>query len=128
TPAGSTLADAEISGIQVEMMVFSGRPNPGWTLSADEQERVRGLLAVAAPRTAKPIEGRLGYSGFNLRLQTATGQIAVWIYDGVMMAADSVGVTFYQDDRRGLERLLLETSQPHIDPALYQSISDTIPQ
>jgi hypothetical protein len=126
-PAGITLAKEEITGIQVEMMVFSGRVNPRWSLTAQEQARVHELLAQAAPGAAQPIEGQLGYTGFNLTLQTATERIMLRIYAGAMMYTDSSGATFYQDDRRGLERFLLETSKPHIDPALYQTIRETLP-
>jgi hypothetical protein len=126
-PAGIMLANDEISGIQVEMMVFSGRANPRWSLAAQEQARVHELLVKAAPRAAQPIEGQLGYTGFNLTLQTATERIMLRVYAGVIMHTDPTGVAFYQDDRRGLERFLLETSKPHIDPALYQTIRETLP-
>jgi hypothetical protein len=125
--AGIVLSNDEMSDIQVEVMVFSGRVNPRWSLTAQEQARVHELLAHAAPGAAQPIEGQLGYTGFNLTFQTATERIMLRVYDGVMSYTDSRGVTFYQDDRRGLERFLLETSRPHIDPALYQTIREALP-
>lgn len=127
SPAPSPAQD-EITGMQGELMVFSGRPNPSWPLTIEEQERVQELLAQAAPIVSPPIEGQLGYSGFLLTLHTATERRALRIYDGVIMSSNTTKTTSYRDERRGLERLLLETAQPHIDPALYQSISDTIPE
>ena len=126
-PAGITLTSDELTGIQVEMMVFSGRVNPRWSLTAQEQARVHDLLVQAAPGAGQTIEGQLGYTGFNLTFQTATERIKLWVYDGVIRYDDSKRVAFYQDDRRGLERFLLETSKPHIDPALYQTIRETLP-
>ena len=122
-----TPAQEQITGAQVEMMVFSGRPNPRWTLTTEEQERMGELLAQAAPADSQPIEGQLGYTGFNLTLQTATERRMLRIYDSVIMETSPTGITFYRDERRGLERFLLETGKPHIDPGLYQSISETIP-
>lgn len=126
-PAGVTLAKEEITGIQVELMVFSGRANPRWPLTTDEQERVHGLLAQAAPAATQPIEGQLGYSGFSLTLHTATERRMLRIYNGVIMYSGPAGAAFYQDERRGLERLLLETARPHIDPALHQTIRASLP-
>jgi hypothetical protein len=126
-PAGIVLTNDEISDIQVEAIVFSGRANPRWLLTAQEQARVHDLLAQAAPGEGQTIEGQLGYTGFNLTFQTATERIVLWVYDGVIRYDDSKRVAFYQDDRRGLERFLLETSQPHIDPTLHEMIHETGP-
>ena len=126
-PAGIVLANAEISAIQVEAMVFSGRANPRWSLTAEEQARAHELLAQAAPGAGQSIEGQLGYTGFKLTFQTTTERITLWVYDGVISYDDSKRAAFYQDDRRGLERFLLETSRPHIDPAVYETIREALP-
>jgi len=126
-PAGIVLTNDEISDIQVETIIFSGRANPRWSLTAQEQARVHDLLVQAAPGPAQTIEGQLGYTGFNLTFQTATERIKLWVYDGVIRYDDSKRVAFYQDDRRGLERFLMETSRPHIDPALHETIREALP-
>jgi hypothetical protein len=126
-PAGIVLANDEISDIQVEAIVFSGRANPRWSLTAQEQARVHDLLVQAAPGEGQTVEGQLGYTGFNLTFQTTTERIMLWVYDGVIRYDDSKRVAFYQDDRRGLERFLLETSQPHIDPIVYEMIRESLP-
>jgi hypothetical protein len=126
-PAGIVLANDEMSDIQVEAMVFSGRVNPSWALTAQEQARVHDLLVQAAPGAGQTIDGQLGYTGFNLTFQTTTERIMLWVYDGVIRYDDSKRVAFYQDDRRGLERFLLETSRPHIDPTLHEMIREALP-
>lgn len=60
--------------------------------------------------------------------QTATAQRALRIHDGVIMSSSPAGSAFYRDEQRGLERLLLETAQPHIDPALHQTIRESLPE
>lgn len=55
--------------MQVELDAYSGRPNPVWTLSAEEARALRALLAGAGAAIALPMvvpEG-LGYRGFVVR-------------------------------------------------------------
>jgi hypothetical protein len=59
----------------VELDIFSGRPNPRWTLTASEEaELLQRLLDRSVPTTSMSItDGKLGYRGFLVR---ATGDTA----------------------------------------------------
>lgn len=52
--------------MEVELDAFSGRPNPVWTVTADEAAALRALLATSGAPVPAPAEG-LGYRGFVLR-------------------------------------------------------------
>lgn len=49
--------------IDIELDVFSGRPNPRWPLQADEARELLALLADL-PAASPPVLGELGYRGF----------------------------------------------------------------
>ena len=59
---------------EVELDIFSGRPNPRWTLSpAEEAELIQRLLDRAVPLAPMTIsDGKLGYRGFLVRATGAT--------------------------------------------------------
>jgi hypothetical protein len=59
---------------EVELDIFSGRPNPRWTLSPqEEQEFLTRLLDKSVPMTSvSAVEGNLGYRGFIVRADGAT--------------------------------------------------------
>jgi hypothetical protein len=58
----------------VELDIFSGRPNPRWTLEpAEEAELVERLLDRSVPITPMNVtDGKLGYRGFLVRATGAT--------------------------------------------------------
>ena len=61
---------------EVELDIFSGRPNPRWTLNAaEEAELLQRMLDRVVPIAPSTIaDGKLGYRGFLVR---ATGSITV---------------------------------------------------
>jgi hypothetical protein len=59
----------------VRLLVFSGRPDPEWTLDPDEEMALLGKLATSRTRariTAAPPRDRLGYLGFEIDRPGAT--------------------------------------------------------
>ena len=104
--------------LTITLDIFSGLPNPTWTLSdtqvADLTARL-GALTPAAQAVAPP---PLGYRGFII--EGGTGALAgpLIVYrDGVT----GPGVT-WRDPNRDLETWLLGTA----DPPLEQSIRDMV--
>ena len=59
---------------EVELDIFSGRPNPRWTLTATEEaELLQRLLDRVVPIAPMTItDGKLGYRGFLIRATGAT--------------------------------------------------------
>lgn len=52
--------------MEVTLDVFSGRPNPSWTLSPDEEADLARRLSGLPPSEAPPAAEDLGYRGFTL--------------------------------------------------------------
>jgi len=56
--------------IEVELDVFSGRPNPRWTLDDEHAKTVLAALKAENPTTVPATApARLGYRGFILHIQ-----------------------------------------------------------
>jgi hypothetical protein len=104
----------------VTLEVFSGRPNPEWTLTpADSAEFERQLAALAplAPAPAAP-EQPLGYSGFSVRGRATPVQV----FQGVVVN----GAQALADPGRGLEHWLLNTGRGLLDPGLATYVDSEI--
>jgi hypothetical protein len=92
---------ADARELRVELDVFSGRPNPRWTLAgARLADVIRHLPEGAQVEAAEPTH--LGYRGFVLR---ANGERAV-VFGGVIHLRSAEGRQVRRDDS-GLEDLLL---------------------
>jgi hypothetical protein len=113
---GATMA------ILVTLQVFSGRPDPSWTLSDAEAAEFSRRVADAPPATATlPAQERLGYRGFRLE-DMAHGGLSVRVYDGAIVASSQLR----SDPGRALERWLLTTGTKHIDAGLRSYVAGEI--
>ena len=64
--SGSARAAEGDGGVQVTVLLYSGRPNPAFTLTAEQAERVRQLVAAAQPDPGfrgSVLPSILGYNG-----------------------------------------------------------------
>jgi hypothetical protein len=96
----------------VTLEVFSGRPNPSWTLSTDEErELVRRLQGLPAS-VGSPTEGDLGYRGFRIVTLSKTAQLPseVLVTKGVVAVRNERGTRNYID-ASGIESWLLEQAR-----------------
>jgi hypothetical protein len=93
---------------EVELDVFSGRPNPKWTLSGqrvrDLEERLEGLEPVQADEPHG-----LGYRGFVIR---STSGVQVRAFNSILILTDARGKSSFRDQAR-LEQRLLEQADEH---------------
>jgi hypothetical protein len=101
---------------QVTVLIYSGRPNPTFTLTAEQTERLRQLLAAAQPdpefRGESVLPSILGYNG--LLVQGGTGGLpaALAVYGGrveVHDREDKEGKRFLSDGG-ALETFLLDAA------------------
>jgi hypothetical protein len=92
----------------VELDIFSGRPNPHWSLSgrrvAELEERLQELEPVQA---AEP-QG-LGYRGLVIRSKSGA---QIRAFNSVVTVTHARGISSFKD-RAGLEKHLLEQAEEH---------------
>ena len=94
--------------VTVELDIFSGSPNPSWTLTPDESKKLMNLLDSLPEVPKKEPDDGLGYRGFILNLtseKTDAPPRRVHIFNGII-AIDS-GTKKYYRDLHGLEKWLL---------------------
>jgi hypothetical protein len=107
----------------VEADLYSGRPNPAWSLTPEEVvtlvERVDGL----APADEVELPDRLGYRGLRFRLQAQGREITSGdSFDGHLRVQDSAGPRHLADPGNEVERWLLATGRGKIEPQVYETL------
>jgi hypothetical protein len=94
--------------LTVRLLIFSGRPDPEWTLNDQETEQLLGLVRETLGReeTNPPPRGGLGYRGFLVRnTQPTFSRLDFSVFRGVLTFDGARGV--HRKDVAGVEDLLL---------------------
>lgn len=110
-PAGSA-PDAGPARVVVTLGIYSGRPDPAWTLTRVEASTLSDMFASLANVTDTPPVGGLGYHGFTIALPSGI----VVAYHGAIAAPGAGPRVMKSDPGRSIERFLLETSRSHVTP------------
>lgn len=101
--------------LQVNLGIFSGRPDPTWTTTTAELDG----LTLEAIRRLPPVDTfpatGLGYHGFFIIFLDADGNQTAWlqVYDGVIALSTTETEVQYYRDELGLETLLLSQARTH---------------
>jgi photosystem II stability/assembly factor-like uncharacterized protein len=111
-PAGSATPPGPVV---VTLGIYSGRPDPAWTLTVEEAAGMDAALAALPDGTGTPPVGGLGYHGFWI---TRPGSALV-AYLGAVAAPGDGPRAMQADPTRSIERCLLETSRSHVTPDEY---------
>jgi hypothetical protein len=119
-----------MNSAQVEVDVFSGRPNPVWTLTAAEAQafvqRFAALPSLPGNGGSAEQDQGLGYRGLKVNLLSEGRKRRVSIGHGkvVVEEPDSQKPRQLQDPERRLEQWLLQTGREHLDPDLFHHLLD----
>lgn len=106
----------------IELDVFSGRPNPTWSLSAEQIMELLEALQDLPPADKLSQEIGLGYRGFLILNPDRAGGLAphIRIYGGIVTMTNDHEQSYR--DVHGIEhRLLLQASQHG-----YKAIVDSV--
>ena len=110
--ASGSAGAAEGDAGQVTVLIYSGRPNPTFTLTAEQAERVRQLVAAAQPdpgfRGDSVLPSILGYNGLLVR-GGAAGLQDLAVYGGRIEIQGREGKRIVSDGG-ALESFLLEAA------------------
>jgi hypothetical protein len=106
---------------EVELDVYSGAPNPTWSLSAAEADSFVQQLAALPQASPRPLSGRLGYRGFIVQCAQGTEAWSVRLQNG-LVHIERGPTTYASDGQRRLERWLLNTGRPHLRPDLFEFV------
>jgi hypothetical protein len=116
--------------VDVEVDLYSGRPNPRFRLPPDVADELRHRVTALppAPEAAAPIEG-LGYRGLRVDAAAWSPPSEVVISGGTVTIRESGGVVRRLLDRdRDLERWLIEAARTSLDPDLVAMLREELRQ
>ena len=106
--------------VEVELDIFSGRPNPAWVLTSAEADSFVKQLAALPRTSASELSGALGYRGFIVHVTQGDNTQLIRIQTGaVHFSKGATNVHAYDKDRE-LERWLLNTGKPHLKNEFFQ--------
>lgn len=101
----------------VEIDIFSGRPNPTWTLSDTQTASLLEMVGGLPQSEAGAAPDHLGYRGMIVRLHNAAAR-EVAVHNGVVV----VNGTSHTDPERRVERWLLETGRGSVEQSTYDFV------
>ena len=101
----------------VEIDMFSGLPNPTWTLSDTQTASLLEMVAGLPQTESDAHSDNLGYRGMIVRLRDAAVRELV-VHNGVV----AVNGTRRADSDRRVERWLLETGRSFVDQSVYDIV------
>jgi hypothetical protein len=112
-----------------EFDLFSGRPNPGWVLTAGESAELAKRLKTLPMAKQGAIRDGLGYRG--IIITASSDEVAdftrIVVSAGVVLVRDLGGTErLFADSGRVLERWLVETAQGRVDPEILALIDQEL--
>ena len=115
---------------RVTLNVFSGRPNPTWLLSEQEEEELAAKLQALEELTVQRpsgIYGGLGYRGFAVTRgpDHPQGALSVRVHEGIVERGAAI---LNAVDRPGLETWLADKAQSHVSAAVLELVRTSMAQ
>jgi hypothetical protein len=122
----------EQNAVVVFLQVYSGRPDPSWTLDDSGVQDVVGRVrqAQSAPADGKPPEPVLGYRGFRVENRAGVPDLpaALTVWRGFVIGADRGGRTQTWSDVGDLEGWLLADARRRDHGELLEAAGAPTPQ
>jgi hypothetical protein len=112
--------------VNVELDIFSGNPNPDWTLPSEAGVLFLQKLKTLPSIPAKDISNHLGYRGFSVQVVNGTEQSQVYIQNGMVQIITGTKKVYYSDQDRNLERWLLESGKPFLQNDLFRIVENDL--
>lgn len=112
--------------MQVEVDMFSGRPNPHWELTVPEsQDFAQRFQSLSTHRGEGVVNEGLGYRGLIVRerAEEVEGDRKIVISNGLVVARRNGKSKQFIDENRALEKWLIQTGEGRLDDELYHQIS-----
>lgn len=123
-------ADPDALGAKASVRIFSGREDPAWMFTHRELDQLDALLRELNTIPCPPIPDRLGYRGAQAILGPGDAGLLV-AAEGTVWAGDAASnpdALCLADPEHSVERLLLSSSQPHVDADTFNLISTLLPE
>ncbi|HYQ90650.1 MAG TPA: hypothetical protein VES89_00895 [Candidatus Competibacteraceae bacterium] len=106
----------------VEVDIFSGRPNPVWTLSDVEAATLVEKLSALPPAPAKILSNPLGYRGLIVQMIQGSQDYTIQIQQGGVRVMHAGASSYFEDRDRSLELWLVSTGKPWVSDEVFKLI------
>jgi hypothetical protein len=114
-------------GVAVSLGIYSGRPDPSWTLSGVQATELRRLIDELPSGAGEPAAGGLGYHGFTIAPADDGGDpVPVVAYHGEIAATGDGARPTWHDAGGSVERFLLLTGRRSLDPEEVRVVADDL--
>lgn len=118
------VVDVAWSDVDVVLGLYSGMPDPAWTLTAEQGKELSVALARLSRVDEDAPSGGLGYHGFTI----VTPEGTMVAYGGKILSADSNPPFVLDDPDRTIERLLFDTAGQHVPAEGLGVVADALDQ
>jgi hypothetical protein len=109
------LAANPLPSVTVTVGLYSGRPDPSWTLTGVQVATLVGQLASLPVAVGSAPQGGLGYHGFSIVVQRAGQPDETLVaFRGAVTNPSDPPATYRADPQRAVESALLETGRSHL--------------
>ena len=98
--------------VAVELDIFSGNPNPTWTLSSSDAALFLQKTAALPRVPPRQRSTNLGYRVFIVRVTQGKETSVMLVHNGIVELSRSGTTLFGRDQHRSLERGLLQSGRP----------------
>jgi hypothetical protein len=123
------LADTPLPSVTVSLGIYSGRPDPSWTLTDVQVAALVGQLASLPLTDGTATQGGLGYHGFTILVQQAGQPDQTFAaYRGTVTGSGDAPGTYRADPQRIIESALLETGRPHLSATVVSVVEAALAQ
>lgn len=124
TSEGDNLTSARI---EVELDIFSGYPNPVWTLSEADSTTFLKKLAMLPRASYRELSNNLGYRGLIAEVINETEETLVRIQNGTVELSQNGTIVYYCDENRHLEKWLLNSGEATLKSDLLKLVERDFP-
>lgn len=115
--------DQSQAPIEVEADLFSGRPNPRWTMADESAAQFQALLGSLVSSPPRELEGGLGFRGFIVRMpepgSARTGRRVTVLKETVVVETPTAR-HYFADPGAQCEKWLVNTAKGRIPDDLFQ--------
>ena len=112
----------QMATADVEIDIFSGLPNPTWTLSNMQTASLLGMVSELSQTEAKAQSDDLGYRGMIVRMREEAAVRELYVHNGIV----ELNGRHYSDPDRRMERWLLETGKSFVDERIYEIVESEL--
>ena len=124
-PTPVVITQGAMPQIKIELDVFSGQPNPEWTLSADDATYLLGKPWNLPEIPLSHFDEPLGYRGI-LVYVSGNQRTTYRIWQKVVTKDNDGKMTAYQDSNRSLEKWLLLSGRSSLQIDLFEIVKKEI--